>query len=399
MTIKKYFNESLIKTSKIKNIFSNSDIKNTENNKNYLSLMKNIGIIKYDERGNSGNKTSDSPEKYKLVDIGDLVINPMNVTIGSVGVSKYSGCLSSVYIVLKPKQNINSKYYHYVFQDKGFQKYLKTISYGIMEIRESLNKTEFFQLKIPFPSIDEQSKISAYLDKKTEKIDDLIKKIEEKKILFKEQEKSLIHKVITKGLNNKVKIKNSGKRWIGDIPIHWKMIKLKFLFSLIGGKDPKNIESVNGNYPVLGTGGEVGRGKEFLFDKKTLLVGRKGTVDKPYIFDEPFWVSDVMYFTVQKTQMTPDYLFYLFTTFPFERYIYGSAQPSMSRVDYENHHFPVPPIEEQKKILEYLKDKTELIKKMSRNQEKKIKILKELKYSLISEVIAGRKKLDRMNGE
>ena len=144
MTIKKYFNESLIKTNKIKNIFSNSDIKNTENNKNYLSLMKNIGIVKYDERGNSGNKTSDSPEKYKLVDIGDLVINPMNVTIGSVGVSKYSGCLSSVYIVLKPKQNINSKYYHYVFQDKGFQKYLKTISYGIMEIRESLNKTEFF---------------------------------------------------------------------------------------------------------------------------------------------------------------------------------------------------------------------------------------------------------------
>ena len=106
-----------------------------------------------------------------------------------------------------------------------------------------------------------------------------------------------------------------------------------------------------------------------------------------------------MYFTVQKTQMTPDYLFYLFTTFPFERYIYGSTQPSMSRVDYENHHFPVPPIEEQKKILEYLKDKTELIKKMIRNQEKKIKILKELKYSLISEVIAGRKKLDRMNGE
>ena len=56
MTIKKYFNESLIKTNKIKNIFSNSDIKNTENNKNYLSLMKNIGIVKYDERGNSGNK-------------------------------------------------------------------------------------------------------------------------------------------------------------------------------------------------------------------------------------------------------------------------------------------------------------------------------------------------------
>ena len=86
-----------------------------------------------------------------MVGVGDLVINPMNVTIGSVGVSEYSGCLSKVYLVLKPKTSVNSKYYHYLFHDKGFQKYLKTISYGIMELEKVLIRPNYFNLKFPNP--------------------------------------------------------------------------------------------------------------------------------------------------------------------------------------------------------------------------------------------------------
>ena len=226
----RYFDNSPFKTNKIKDLFINSDTRNTNNSDEYLSVVRDVGVIKYSERGDSGNKTSDSPEKYKMVDVGDLVINPMNVTIGSVGVSEYSGCLSGVYLVLKPKTSVNSKYYHYLFHDKGFQKYLKTISYGIMEIRESINKTEFFQFKIPKPSVDEQEEIVSYLNNKTTQIDKLIKKIEKKIKLLREQRISLIHEVVTKGLNPNVEMKDSGVEWIGEIPRHW--IRSKVLYEL-----------------------------------------------------------------------------------------------------------------------------------------------------------------------
>ena len=127
-----YENHRILNTKKIKYLFNYSNIRNDNNNRDFLSLVKDVGVIKYSERGNAGNKTSDRPEKYKMVDVGDLVINPMNVSIGSVGVSKYSGCLSGVYLVLKPKKDTNSNYYHYVFQDKNFQSFLKTISSGII---------------------------------------------------------------------------------------------------------------------------------------------------------------------------------------------------------------------------------------------------------------------------
>ena len=156
----------------------------------------------------------------------------------------------------------------------------------------------------------------------------------------------------------------------------------------------KNIQYEDGPYPIIGSGGQkIGQGKEFLYDKKTLLLGRKGTVDRPFIFDGPFWVSDVMYFVIKKTQMTTDYLFYLFTTFPFKKYIYGSTQPSMSRLDYENHFFPVPPLEEQKTNLKYLNEKDQLFQKILTRYKKKIKLLDELKLKILSEVVTGGKSI------
>ena len=248
-----YYKNSPFHKTKIKNLFFNSDIRNVDESDQYLSLVKDVGVMRYSERGVSGNKTSDTPEKYKMVGVGDLVVNPMNVTIGSVGVSEYIGCLSGVYLVLKSKINIVPKYYHYLFHDKGFQKFLKTISYGIMEIRESLNKTEFFQLRIPNPSIEEQNQIVSYLDQKTLHLDNLIEKIEQKIELFKEQRCSLINEVVTKGLNPDVDMKDSGEEWIGKIPSHWKITKLKFLGSFSNGLS-KGSEYFDSGYPFYSYG-------------------------------------------------------------------------------------------------------------------------------------------------
>lgn len=188
-------------------------------------------------------------------------------------------------------------------------------------------------------------------------------------------------------MNKYPEYKDSGVVWIGEIPSHWEMKKFKYLFSLKGGEDPKKIQNDEGDYPILGTGGEIDRGNEYLYDQKTLLLGRKGTIDRPFLFNGPFWVSDVMYYTVQKKDMTPDYLSYLFETFPFDYYVYGSTQPSMSSLDYEGHFFPVPPQEEQDKILKFLDVKTKVVESLVEKHLKKIELLKEQKISLINKVV------------
>tara|TARA_Y100000996_G_scaffold415001_1_gene407743 strand:- start:203 stop:1423 length:1221 start_codon:yes stop_codon:yes gene_type:complete len=257
-----------------------------------------------------------------------------------------------------------------------------------------LNKTKLENLKFVLPPLNEQKQIVSFLDTKTSIIDSLIQITQRKIELLKEQRTSLINKVVTKGLDPNVEMKNSDIEWIGEIPKHWEVKKLKYLFGLFGGKSVKSVQEDNGKYPIFGTGGEIiDRSKDYLYNKRTLLLGRKGTIDRPFLVDEPFWVSDVIYYTVQKTNMTPDYLLYLFNTFPFDFYVYGSTQPSMSKIDYENHFFPVPPIEEQQKIEQYLDEKNKNFKEAILKEEKRIELLKEYKQSLISEVVTGKKRV------
>ncbi len=294
-------------------------------------------------------------------------------------------------IILRPeKQKISREFYSY---------FISTISKPQFEMEGRgvtiyhIYPKQIREMFVPNLPIDEQNQIVSFLDNKTQKIDNLIEKIEQKIKLLKEQRVSLINEVVSKGLNPNVEMKDSGIEWIGEIPSHWKMKRLKYLFDLVGGKDPKNVQDDNGEYPILGTGGEIDRSSDYLFDKKTILLGRKGTIDKPFLFNGPFWVSDVMYFTVPKTNMTSKYLLYLFKTFPFDLYVYGSTQPSMSRLDYEGHFFPVPPIEQQQEIKDYLDEETKIIDEIISKNEKKIELLNEYKQSLISEVVTGKKRV------
>ena len=134
---------------------------------------------------------------------------------------------------------------------------------------------QFKNIYIPIPTIQEQKLISRYLDKKTEQIDRLVEKIRKKIELLKEQRASLINQCVTKGLDPNVEMKDSGIEWIGEIPKPWKLMRLKYLFSIEGGKDPKLVEIEDGKYPIMGTGGEISRSKDFLYDKPTLLLGEK----------------------------------------------------------------------------------------------------------------------------
>lgn len=102
-----------------------------------ISLTNNRGVIPYSEKGNQGNKAKDDLTGYKIAHIGDIVLNSMNIIIGSVGLSNYYGAVSPVYYMLFPRNNIetNIQYYNYLFQTTAFQQSLRGYGNGILEIR------------------------------------------------------------------------------------------------------------------------------------------------------------------------------------------------------------------------------------------------------------------------
>ena len=378
---------------RMKNIMSPKEEKSTSGEEELLSVTIHEGVIKRSEYldDDEGGSRADSLVGYKIVHKNDLVNNIMKMSFRCLGISPYDGIVSPAYSVFEiDNSRVAPKFLNYLLRINRYVHEYRKLSKGIQESRMRLYDDYFLAMDVIVPSLEEQKLIAQYLDKKTDEIDRLIEKIQKKIELLTEQRTSLINHYVTKGLDPNVEMKDSGVEWIGEIPKHWDLIKLKYLFSLEGGKDPKLVETNDGKYPIFGTGGEISRSSDFLYDKPTLLLGRKGTIDKPFIVTEPFWVSDVMYYTVQKSEINPDYLLKLFSLVPFDFYKYGSTQPSMSRIDYENMFFPIPSENERRAITNFLDDELLKLETLIEKQNKKISLLKEYRQSLISSVVTGK---------
>jgi type I restriction enzyme S subunit len=182
--------------------------------------------------------------------------------------------------------------------------------------------------------------------------------------------------------------KDSGVEWIGEIPRHWGMSPLKRVVKIGNGRDYKHLEVEVGGFPVFGTGGEFARCSDYLHIGPSVLLGRKGTIDNPLFVTEPFWTSDTIYYTViREDKIRPKLLFHLVRLIPFSLFSYGSAIPSMTKTDYLEMKFPLPPLHEQERIVEYLDRKTALIDSLIEKTVRKIELLREKRTALINHVV------------
>ena len=184
-------------------IFTQSKRKNMGLQRDFvLSVMKDRGVIPHTEKGNVGNKVSEDLSGYKLVDKGDFVLNSMNLYMGSVGVSAYSGVTSSAYIICKPIDGILPKYYEYLIQFKGFQEYVGLLGKGIMEIREAVRWTSLKSVFVPIPDLNTQRAIADFLDRETAIIDLLIDKKQRLITLLEEKFDAQLYYAISGGDSN-----------------------------------------------------------------------------------------------------------------------------------------------------------------------------------------------------
>ena len=181
--------------------------------------------------------------------------------------------------------------------------------------------------------------------------------------------------------------KDSGIEWLGEIPRHWKVARLKHMAKIRNGQDYKAVEAASG-YPVMGSGGQFTFATDFMYDKESVLLGRKGTIDKPLYIKEPFWTVDTMYYTEINGDVPGKYLHYLALTIQFDRYSTNTALPSMTQEHLGNYSFGVPlNRDERTKITNFLDHETAKIDTLIEEQKTLIRLLQEKRQAVISHAV------------
>ncbi|EHT3987715.1 restriction endonuclease subunit S [Escherichia coli] len=263
------------------------------------------------------------------------------------------------------------------------------------DLRDGLNLELLGDIQCPKPRNDESSKIALFLDHETAKIDNLIEKQQQLIELLKEKRQAVISHAVTKGLNPDVPMKDSGVEWLDEIPEHWRICKLKNLAKICNGQDYKLVQAETG-YPVIGSGGQFAWANTFLYDKPLVLLGRKGTIDKPLYIDKAFWTVDTMYYTEVFDCIIEKYLYYLALTIQFNRYATNTALPSMTQEHLGNYSFSLLfNLSEQKLIINSIEKSLIKIDALTEKQLKQIELLKERRTALISAAVTG--KIDLRN--
>lgn len=201
-----------------------------------LSLVKDVGVMLYEEKGNVGNKAKEDVSQYKLAYPNTLVLNSMNILIGSVGLSSYFGCVSPVYYVFKETDRTDLRFVNYLFGTRELQRELRKYANGILEIRLRVSTYDLFKRRIPFPIKHEQIRIADYLDERCAAIDEVRRTIEDEIEALRRLRKAAIHKAVTKGIDEGVPMRDSGVEWIGEIPEAWKVVQIKRIYDVRLGK-------------------------------------------------------------------------------------------------------------------------------------------------------------------
>jgi type I restriction enzyme, S subunit len=192
-----------------------------------LSVLKDVGVIPYAEKGNIGNKKSEDIRRYKIVRPDDIVLNSMNVIIGSVGLSRYEGCLSPVYYVLTHRSSEDEpRYLGKLFQVKSFQRSLVRIGNGILAHRMRIPMELLKCEPLPLPPTEEQTAIVRYLDWANARLERAIRAKRKIVALLNEQKQAIIHHAVTRGLDPNAPLRPSGIPLTGDIPAHWQTPRL-----------------------------------------------------------------------------------------------------------------------------------------------------------------------------
>ncbi|EBI2471476.1 restriction endonuclease subunit S, partial [Campylobacter jejuni] len=320
-----------------------------------------------------------------------------------------NGMITSAYTIFEIK-NQEKRFLEYFFIDLDNRKNLKFLYRGL---RNTISKEDLLNLKIPLPPLKEQEQIANFLDEKCEQIKNFIEKKEKLITLLKEQKQAFINKATTKGLDKNVNFKDSGIEYLGEIPQHWKLVRLGLILKTSSGTTPDsgNDKYYKGGQIVWINSGDLNDGflKDSkrkitqdalddysvlkIFDKDSLIIAMYGaTIGKTAILKVNACVNQACCVLEKSAWYNTFYLFYLFNRYKKELISMGSGggQPNISQDIIKNLKIPLPPLKEQEQIANFLDEKCKKIDLLIEKTEKQIKLIKEYKTTLTNQAVCGR---------
>lgn len=382
------------------------------NSEELLSVYTALGVKPRKELEARGNKAS-STDNYWRVKKGDIIVNKLLAWMGAIGISEYEGVTSPAYDILRPKENTNPYFYNYLFRNIIASKEFKRHSRGIMDMRLRLYFSRFGDIKLPFPSIFEQNKIVDYLQFKLEKIDRFISKKKQLIELLNSQKIAIINQAATKGINPNAKLKPSGIEWLGDIPEHWQLNKLKYISSKIGdGIHTTPTYNIKGEIPFI-NGNNLTNNQieitektntvdfdEFQKHEKelkngTILISINGTIGNLAIYrgEKVVLGKSAAFIELIDTSYNQFLLYNLRTKYINEYFIstfQGTTIDNLSLKAIRNTSVIIPPKKEQDEIVQYILIETDKVDKTISTIEKEIELVEEYKTALIAEAVTGK---------
>lgn len=391
---------------RIKNLFELRNEKNYEalEDVNLISLYTDKGVVQHSDLTETTGNKAVTAEGYKIVKEDDIVVNIILCWMGAVGRSAYNGVTSPAYDVYKPLHDTNSKYYHYLFRTSQFNGECYRYGRGIMLMRWRTYSTEFRAISVPLPPEDEQKRIVNFLDKKIDDVDRLIGNVQKQIEKLKAYKQGLITEVVTKGIDPTVPMKDSGVEWIGEIPEHWNIERLKFNVSINAEKQSsldlpyialEHIEGFSGKriktdnvYEV--DGAIVAHSGEILFGKLRPYLAKVYKVE-----EETYVSSEFAVFSAET--IDNQYLKWYMLSYGFLDTVnastYGTKMPRANIDFIKNMYIPVFDVQEQEKIALYLNEKSSKIDQLIAIKQSKIEKLEQYKRSLIYEYVTGKKEV------
>ena len=387
-------------------------------NAQVLSVYREYGVIPKDSRDDNHNVTSEDTSNYRYVRKGDFVINKMKAWQGSMAVSRYTGIVSPAYYVYQFTDDaLNRGYFHYLLRSKLYAAEFARISGGIRVGQWDLSAYNFENTMLLIPSLEEQGKIATFLDSQCSEIDAISADIQKEIEILEQYKRSVITEAVTKGLNPDAEMKDSGIEWVGNIPVHWDTIPIRYLFAECRLKNILNQEktalkftygtiikktnfdsdsdeyvaNTMTNYTVVYPGTIMINGLNLNYDfvsQRVGLVKDRGAITSAYLAIVP------------GSRVVSEYANYQLKSWDYAKAFHNMGTGVRKTLDFSElgkKYFVTPSIEEQSKIVAFLDSKCKEIEAIIASKKQQLTVIDSYKKSLIYEYVTGKKEVPAQN--